>query len=183
MSIDIPTGIDEFLKAEGSTEAQRADAIAVLASQCAMDGDVVTLKATGEALDSEASRKWLQTNKPHYLPPVFEVNLADQAFLGAGNKTKAQELVKQIGLAEATKIAERYGKRTPWDTKPGTAPAEPEGKRKNGTADHRNNPWHSSNWNISAQGKLLRAVGTDKAAAIARSVGSTIGATHPNPNF
>src|SRR5580658_6887127 len=104
MSIDIPTGIDEFLKAHGSTEAQRADAIAVLASQCAMSGDVVTLKATGEAIDSATSIKWLQTNKPHLLPPVYERSLADRAFVD-GNLSARGALVKQVGLTEANRIA------------------------------------------------------------------------------
>jgi hypothetical protein len=183
MSIDIPTGIDEFLKAEGSTDAQRADAIAVLASQCAMLGDVVTLNATSEALDTEASRKWLAENKPHLLPPVYERSLAERAFVD-GNLSARGALVKQVGMTEANKIAESYGLRSATDTRRGKAPAEPEGKKKNGNgAQHRNNPFHKSNWNISAQGKLLRAVGPEKCAGIAASVGSRIGATRPNMDF
>jgi hypothetical protein len=183
MSIDIPTGIDEFLKAEGSTDAQRADAIAVLASQCAMVGDVVTLKATGEAIESEASRKWLADNKPHLLPPVYERSLADRAFVD-NNLSARGALVKQVGMTEANKIAESYGLRSATDTRRGKAPADstPEKTKSNG-AEHRSNPFHKSNWNISAQGKLLRAVGPEKCAAIARAVGSTIGATKPNMNY
>jgi hypothetical protein len=182
-AIDIPTGIDEFLKAEGSTDAQRADAIAVLASQCTMSDDVVTLKATGEALDSEASRAWLQTNKPHLLPPIYERSLADRAFED-GNLGARMALVKDVGMTEANRIAQSYGLKSATDTKRGKAPTEPEGKKKNGDgAQHRNNPFHKSNWNISAQGKLLRAVGPEKCAAIANAVGSKIGATRPNLDF
>jgi hypothetical protein len=182
MTIDIPTGLDEFFKAQGSTEAQRSDAIAILKSQCGIVGGVVILTATGDVLDSDASRKWIEANKPHLLPPKFEVSLADQAFIGAGNKTAAQNLVKQVGLAEATKIAESYGKRTPWDTRPGKAPRGPE--KKNGKdADHKNNPFHASNWNLTRQAALLRAVGAEKCAAIAASVGSKIGATRPNADY
>ena len=183
MSIDIPTGIDEFLKAQGSTDAQRADAIAVLTSQCTMVGDVVTLKATGEAIESKASREWFQTNKPHLLPPIYERSLADRAFID-GNLGARAALVKQIGKPEADRIAQRYGLRSAHDTRRGNAPAEPEGKKKNGdSADHSKNPWHATAWNISKQGSVLRALGTEKAAALARSVGCTIGATRPNPNF
>jgi hypothetical protein len=183
MSIDIPTGIDEFLKTQGSTDAQRADAIAVLTSQCTMVGDVVTLKATGEAIESKASREWFQTNKPHLLPPVYERSLADRAFID-GNLGARAALVKQIGKPEADKIAQRYGLRSAHDTRRGAAPAEPEGKKKNGDgAEHRSNPFHASNWNLTAQARLLRAVGTEKCAAIANAVGSKIGATRPNPNF
>ena len=123
MAIDIPTGIDDFLKAEGSTDAQRADAIAVLTKQCEMVGDVVTLKATGEALDTEASRAWLQTNKPHLLPPIYERPLAERAFVD-GNGMARNALVKQVGKAEADKIAQRYGLKSAHDTRRGTAPAE-----------------------------------------------------------
>jgi hypothetical protein len=186
MAIDIDTGLDEFFKAQGSSEAQRADAIAVLKSQCAMTGDVVTLTATGEALDSEASRKWLQTNKPHLLPPVYERSLAERAFID-GNMTARTSLVKQIGKAEADKLAQQYGLRSVSDTRRGTAPtrADDDASKKNigSAARHRNNPFHASNWNISAQGKLLRAVGPEKCAAIANAVGAKIGDVRPNPNY
>jgi hypothetical protein len=183
MAIDIETGLDEFFKAQGSSDAQRADAIAVLASQCAMVGDAVTLKATGEAIESEASRKWLADNKPHLLPPVYERSLADRAFVD-GNLSARGALVKQVGMTEANKIAESYGLKSATDTKRGKAPADstPEKEKGNG-AQHRNNPFHKSNWNISAQGKLLRAVGPEKCAAIANAVGSKIGATRPNLDF
>src|SRR6202051_2284535 len=165
MSIDIPTGIDEFLKTQGSTDAQRADAIAVLTSQCTMVGDVVTLTATGEAIESKASREWFQTNKPHLLPPVYERSLADRAFID-GNLGARAALVKQIGKPEADKIAQRYGFCSAPHTRRGAAPTEPEGKKKNGGAEHRSNPFHASNWNLTAQARLLRAVGTEKCAAI-----------------
>jgi hypothetical protein len=183
MSIDVPTGIDEFLKAEGSTDAQRQDAVLVLAPLCQMTDDVCTLKATGEAIESEASRKWIADNKPHLLPPIYERSLAERAFID-GNLSARGALVKQVGMTEANKIAESYGLRSATDPRRGTAPTEPEGKKKKSEgAQHRNNPFHKSNWNISAQGKLLRAVGPEKCAAIANAVGSKIGATRPNPDF
>jgi hypothetical protein len=183
-AIDIPTGLDEFFKAEGSSEAQRADAIAVLTKQCAMIGDVVTLTATGETLDSEKSKAWIAANKPHLLPPIYERSLADRAFVD-GNGMARNALVKQIGKAEADKLAQKYGLKSAHDTKHGTAPTRADddaGKKKN-SGNHRNNPFHKSNWNISAQGKLLRAVGPTKCAAIAAAVGSRIGDTRPNPDF
>jgi hypothetical protein len=54
-----PSPESALFKAQGSTEAQHADTIAVLSTQCGMVGDTVTLLPTGENLDSEASRKWL----------------------------------------------------------------------------------------------------------------------------
>ena len=44
-AIDIPTGVHEFFKAQGSTDAQRADAIAVLKTQCGMVSGVMILRA------------------------------------------------------------------------------------------------------------------------------------------
>jgi hypothetical protein len=185
MAIDIDTGLDEFFKAQGSSEAQRADAIAVLKSQCAMTGDVVTLMATGEALDSEASRKWIADHKPHLLPPVYERSLAERAFVD-GNGMARNALVKQVGKAEADKIAQQYGLKSAHDTRRGTAPTRADddaGKKNSDPAKHRNNPFWRGNWNISAQGKLLRAVGPEKCAAIANAVGAKIGDVRPNPNY
>jgi hypothetical protein len=182
-AIDIPTGLDEFFKAQGSTEAQRQDAIAIMASKCGMVSGVVILTATGEALDSDNSRKWIEANKPHLLPPRFERSLADRAFAD-GNVTARGELLKQVGATEALRIAQSYGLKSVHDTARGKAPtAVPNGGQKPNGADHKNNPFHASNWNVSKQGALLRAIGTEKCAAIAASVGSRIGATKPNANY
>jgi hypothetical protein len=79
-AIDVPTGLDDFFKAQGSTEAQRADAIAVLKNECGMVSGVVILTPTGETLDSDKSKAWIAEHKPHLLPPKFERSLADRAF-------------------------------------------------------------------------------------------------------
>jgi hypothetical protein len=42
-----------------------------------------------------------------------------------------------------------------------------------------NNPWSAANWNVTEQGRLVKALGKDKAAGIARAAGSHIGATRP----
>jgi len=187
MAIDVDTGLDDFFKSQGSSDAQRADAIAVLKEKCGFVGGVVVLLATGEAIDTDKSREWIEANKPHLLPAKFETSLADQAFIGAGNKTAAANLIKQVGMVEATKIAESYGKRTPWDTRPGKAPArDDEPTKKNGNGhdkDRATNPFSREGWNVSKHGALLRAIGVEKCAAIARSVGARLGDVRPNPNF
>jgi hypothetical protein len=181
IAIDIPTGLDEFFKAQGSTEAQRQDAIAILQDKCGMVAGVVILTATGETLDAENSKKWIAEHKPHLLPPKFERSLADRAFAD-GNVTARGGLLKSVGYAEATKIAQSYGLKSVHDTARGKPPVMDDGKKPNG-ADHKNNPFHASNWNLTRQAALLRAVGAEKCAAIAASVGSKIGATRPNPNY
>jgi hypothetical protein len=180
MTIDIPTGIDDAFKKFESSEAQRQDAIAVLAPLCQMTGDVCTLKATGEAIENDASRKWLEKNKPHLLPAPYERSLADQGFAD-GNMTARQTLAKQVGYAEATRIAQSYGLKSIHDTGRGKAPAS--GDNPNGKGDHSTNPFHASNWSLAKQGAMLRALGPEKTAAIAASVGCKIGSTRPNPNY
>ena len=49
--------------------------------------------------------------------------------------------------------------------------------------DHSNNPFHKSQWNISKQGALVKSLGLAKTNAIAKSVGSHVGATKANADF
>jgi hypothetical protein len=87
-------------------------------------------------------------------------------FDSAAAGLKAQERVKQLraALAEAEEVANA------------TAP-----KAKPG--DHASNPWSKAGFNVTAEGSLVRAIGAEKAARIAASVGCTIGSTKPNPNY
>ncbi len=41
------------------------------------------------------------------------------------------------------------------------------------------NPWAAGSWNVTEQGRLVRVLGKDKAAGIAKSAGSFIGAVRP----
>jgi len=177
---DVPTAIRETLSRYGSNDAQTADATLVLAKDFGMVKGAVVHIATGAEITTPEVKAWLEANKPHLLPPKFERSLADRAFIDGSLRARG-ELVAQVGEAEANKIAQRYGLRTFFDTRRGKLPADAIGKP-NG-ADHSKNPWHKSNWNISKQGALLRAVGEEKAAQIAASVGSRIVATKPNPGY
>lgn len=56
-------------------------------------------------------------------------------------------------------------------------------KANGGGGDHASNPWSAKGWNVTKAGALVRAVGAERAAAIARSVGCTLGSTHPNPAY
>ena len=181
MAIDITTGIDDAFKLFESTEQQRSDAVLVLKGLCTMSGDDCILKETGEPIGSDASKAWLEKFKPHLLPRKFERSLADRAFAD-GNMTARTTLLRQVGKEEADRIAQQYDLRDVSDSRRGTAPVDST-KKPSGKGHHKNNPWHKDNFNISAQGKLLRAIGAEKAAAIAASVGSKIGATHQNPNY
>ena len=109
--------------------------------------------------------------------------MADRAFAD-GNMTARTELLKQVGFEEATKLAQSYGLKTIHDTARGKSPvAADKANGKGDGAEHKNNPFHKSNWNISRQGALLRAVGPEKCAAIAASVGARVGDVKPNANY
>ena len=55
--------------------------------------------------------------------------------------------------------------------------------KKQNLSDRASNPWSQAGWNISKQGSLVRAVGAEKAARIAASVGCILGSTKPNPAY
>lgn len=63
-----------------------------------------------------------------------------------------------------------------WFKDGGNGSGEPTNK---GGSNKGENPWSAANWNVTAQGKIVKALGTEKAAAIARAAGSHIGATKP----
>lgn len=45
------------------------------------------------------------------------------------------------------------------------------------------NPFSKQGWSITAQGALVKSLGLDKANAIAKSIGSHVGATRPNADY
>jgi len=168
----------------GSTHAQAEDFGKLHRDKFSLVNGIAVHAATGKPINDPEVLKFASDTWPHLIPPPFEVPLADAAFLD-NNMSARSRLVRELGPTAALDVAKRYGHETLHSTKKGKrpdnikAPAE-DTKAKNA---HASNPFHKSNWNISAQGKLLRAVGPEKCAAIARAVGSTIGATKPNPNF
>jgi hypothetical protein len=46
-----------------------------------------------------------------------------------------------------------------------------------------NNPFHKYAWNVTEQARLVKAIGLEKAEAIAKAAGVKIGATKPNADF
>ncbi len=167
------------------TDAQRADAVIILSRDCRVSDGKVILVDTGEPLDSEASIAWIVENKPHLVPAKYERSLADRAFIDGSLKARG-DLVKEVGKKEADRIAETYGLRSSHDTargKPPLAEKRSDDASNKKPTDHSKNPWHRSNFNITRQGQIFNALGAEKAAAMARSVGSRIGATKPNLDF
>jgi hypothetical protein len=50
-------------------------------------------------------------------------------------------------------------------------------------AERKSNPFSVAGWNVTKQGSLIKAVGFEKAAQIAATVGVRIGDSRPNPNY
>ena len=121
----------------------------------------------------------LPAEKANATPKVDDTE-ANAAFTGAGNKTVAARIIKQIGREEADKLAQQYGKAHALDSKPGVAPQSEQPKNGTGSPDHKNNPWSAAGWNVTRQGAICRALGAEKAAQMAAAVNSHIGATKPS---
>jgi hypothetical protein len=179
MPINVDDGIFAALREAGSSDSQIEDAKLVLSPLCQMQGHICILNATGAALESEMSIKWLQENKPHLLPRENQIADAELAFVGRGNKTAAARLIRELGQAEADRVAQMYGKAHALDNEPGVAPKREQQKRGDSTTEHKGNPFSRAGWNVSKQGQLIRSLGIEKASAMARAVGVTIGATKP----
>jgi len=47
----------------------------------------------------------------------------------------------------------------------------------------KSNPWSAAGWNVSEQGRVAKALGEAKAAALAKSAGCVLGSAKPNPHF
>jgi len=190
----------KFFLSLGSSYEQAEAAAAAHKDKFSWDGVALNWKATNKlAADDPAAKAFFAQDAYRFLLPVpttdanqksFDRALADRAFVGTGNKTSAQNLIRRYGLEAATDIARQYGKVTPMDNKPGTPPtttviadektstdkAPPTGDKHTG----RNNPFSEAGWNISAQGRLIREIGLAAASSIAASAGAFVGQTRPN---
>jgi hypothetical protein len=185
--LEIEEQLFKIAKAWGSTDGQAEDFSKLHANKFSRDRGVTVHTASNLPAEHKDVQATFAKSHPHLLPPVFQVSDADRAFIN-GDLTAKGRLVKEIGLVAANGLAARYGLDDVHDRKRGTRPeniADPEAdaKAKNKTTPHANNPFHKGNWNLTKQAALLKAVGPEKCAAIARSVGVTIGATKPNLNF
>lgn len=186
--LDVPTAIDEVFKGYGSNDAQRGDAVLVLARDFAVNAGAIIHKETGLPIDDPKVKTYYVEHKPHLMPAVYSRSLADRAFLD-GNVTARGQLLKEIGELEATRLAQSYGLRGLGDTRRGAAPDTGDANGKKPGNDGRNNPW--SDWpgnldkhgryNAAAMGRqssICRSLGVAKAAELSAPWGF-IGSTAP----
>jgi len=167
----------------GSTHAQAEDFSKLHRDKFSLVDGIAVLAVNGKPVNDPEVLKYVSETWPHLIPPPFEVPLADRAFL-ENDMTARSRLVREIGPAAALDVAKRYGHETLYSRAKGKRPDNIEApKEDNPIVAHQNNPFSKKGWNISKQGALLRAVGTEKCAQIAASVGSRIGATSPNMDY
>jgi hypothetical protein len=136
----------------------------------------------------------LRKTRPHmyadWNPDITEdqirQEIIDDATLRPSPKNVGR-LFKEFGELRAKAILEQAG--TDWvrmkpgnkvtlDDKGNAKGSDPTPEQKS-LADRRANPWSAEGWNITKQGQVLKSLGPEKAAAIARAANSYIGATRP----
>jgi hypothetical protein len=126
--------------------------------------------------------KTLKTEKPHCFPSAQAVDLQEQAFGSSPTLKSRGALYNEVGAANYAKLAEQWG--CDASLRPGKAPAGHESEtKKPSLAARRDNPFSKQGWNITKQGALVKSLGIEKAAAIAKSVGVKIGDTKFNPDY
>jgi len=152
------------------------DAYALYHSSCLVDADTLQITLDGLPLDDALAK--IIKGRPLWQPsgpdPRVVAREALEAEVLAGSVSAHGRAFKQWGKDEYEKFIAKHA------AKPGERAKD---KADDKGTDHATNPFHKSNWNVTKQAALLRAVGSEKCAQIAASVGSKIGATHPNPNF
>jgi hypothetical protein len=139
--------------------------------------DVQTFKVT-KADEIPAYIEKCRTEKPHRfaVQTDHDVELCQSAFIFK-NKTAESRLYKAVGEQRFGELKALYANGLP----------ESEKKRLNGSADHSKNPWRGTPDNLEpgsskysaaafkAQVSIVRALGVEKAAALAAACGAKVG--------
>jgi hypothetical protein len=139
-------------------------------------GDIIH-KATGLT-----AKAWLDTQREkrsYWWGTQTDENAElEQKAFGEGNVTARGKLVKG-NQALALARAKAWGLRDLNDYSRGTRPSDTPAGEKKPAAKDRNNPWLPECWNITKQGQLIKVMGLDGAARMAKAAGSFVGATKP----
>jgi hypothetical protein len=128
------------------------------------------------------AKAWLdkqRESRPHWFGPQTDehAELEHRAFV-LGNVTARGQLVK-ANPALALARAKEYGLRDLNDYSRGTVPSNTPTGEKKPTNKGKDNPWSAENWSITKQGQLVKVMGLDGAARMAKAAGSFVGATRP----
>ncbi|MCG2629725.1 hypothetical protein L6654_24175 [Bradyrhizobium sp. WYCCWR 13023] len=135
----------------------------------------------GMTIEEFCSPAHLKEAKPHWFFADKIVDLEELAFGDKPTLKARGDLMKEVGPALYRELQQRWsaddslrpGKRPSAAPSPKDRDRTPEGDAK------ANNPWSKAAWSITRQGQVVKALGLEKAAGIAKSAGSYIGATKP----
>lgn len=171
--------IKDALKACGSTDAQADDGAIILAGRVSV-GNHGEYLLGAVPLDNVTEFKTVVAElKPHLLPASAN-DLAVKAFVD-GNMTSRTQLVREVGLEEANRLAKAHGLGSVHDPRRARTPsAEQKERANNPWSDHPNNVDERGRYTANAltrQAALVKA-NLSGAAEIAKAVGSKIGDTH-----
>lgn len=171
--------LKEIREVIAATNAPPAAEAAVIK---AFKADDITLAETESFLvlhKDENPKLWEPTEaaKPDHS------ELMQAAFAGNGGKGSPDargKLVLAIGEDAAHDAARTYGLKSLHDyISKGAAPVADDGKGDKSVKPKADNPWSAAGWNVTRQGALIKSIGPEKAAGIAKAAGSFIGATKP----
>jgi hypothetical protein len=142
---------------------------------------IKTGKFDGKTLEEFVRSRAVEA--PHWFPSAQAVDLQEQAFGSKPTLRARGELFREVGAANYATLAAEWGSDAV-SLKPGTAPAGSGHEiKKPSPAERLKNPWSKQGWNLTKQMGLVRSLGAEKSAAIARAVGCKIGDTKFNPDY
>lgn len=165
-----PRAVDVVIDEEFSRRPQRQPKVSEKGQLHRMDRD-------GNAIDMEPVEYYLEKHGDILpAPEKTDVNAAaiDAAMLSVDNLSAQAQLVRAWGPDRASELLNLVG------GKLGQKMPKPDAKdaavRIAGAPSPETNPWRRASWNITKQGSIVKALGEDKARAIA---GAAWGKTKP----
>ncbi|MCK1346031.1 hypothetical protein ABIC03_007076 [Bradyrhizobium sp. RT6a] len=150
-----------------------------------MDGELLyrgsDARFEGMTIEEFFAPEHLKGVKPHWFFADKIIDLEEAAFGDSPTLKARGELMKEVGPVLYAELQTRWS--ADFSLRPGkrpcAAPNEDKGSRSPESRATKSNPWTASNWNITRQGEVLKALGIEKAQGIAKAAGSFIGATKP----
>ncbi|QPF91474.1 hypothetical protein [Bradyrhizobium commune] len=173
--------MDRLGKQHGWVPTAKTEAVDHHAKFFQLIGNELLHTETGDTIEEWAAKQ--KTERPHWYLPDEVVDNVDVCF-GGGPKSRVNidarmKLFKEVGDVNYNNMMAQWGA-TP--TRNGERPL-PESRetveRAKQDKTAADNPWSASGWNITSQGRLVKALGLETAQGIAKAAGSFVGATRP----
>jgi len=165
-----------YFKSIGSTDEQAATAAAAHAEKFVYDGTHLSFQGKPVSAPDNGIREWFTANNLDFLFPkaiTSDAPAVNPALL---------ELARGKNMTAYSRLVREHGKAV-IDTLLATETPDSTENKNDGNGhdkDRATNPFSREGWSLQKQGALIRAIGVEKTAAIARSVGARIGQTRPS---